>query len=123
MLIRSFFNAKGDPYYVLGFESEAERTRMFEALNQSDVFVTPLGKRMEFSELIRQLEQRDTRHLAMKGASIAMPLRGQEMNRLLEGIGEILLEAARERAARDQQDKVLGMMAQIFPFDEESGTV
>lgn len=26
MLIRSFFNAKGDPYYVLGFESEHERT-------------------------------------------------------------------------------------------------
>ena len=46
-----------------------------------------------------------------------------EMNRLLEGIGEILLEAARERAARDQQDKVLEMMAQIFPFDEESGAV
>ena len=123
MLIRSFFNAKGDPYYVLGFESEAERTRMFEALNQSDVFLTPLGKRMEFSELVRQLEQRDTSHLAMKGTSIAMPLRGQEMNRLLEGIGEILLEAARERAARDQQDKVLEMMAQIFPFDEESGAV
>lgn len=123
MLIRSFFNAKGDPYYVLGFENEAERTRMFEALNQSDVFVTPLGKRMEFSELIRQLERRDTSHLAMKGTSIAMPLRGQEMNRLLEGIGEILLEAARERAARDQQDKVLEMMAQIFPFDEESGAV
>lgn len=123
MLIRSFFNAKGDPYYVLGFESEAERTRMFEALNQSDVFLAPLGKRMEFSELVRQLEQRDTSHLAMKGTSIAMPLRGQEMNRLLEGIGEILLEAARERAARDQQDKVLEMMAQIFPFDEESGAV
>ena len=123
MLIRSFFNAKGDPYYVLGFESEAERTRMFEALNQSDVFLTPLGKRMEFSELVRQLERRDTSHLAMKGTSIAMPLRGQEMNRLLEGIGEILLEAARERAARDQQDKVLEMMAQIFPFDEESGAV
>ena len=123
MLIRSFFNAKGDPYYVLGFESEAERTRMFEALNQSDVFLTPLGKRMEFSDLVRQLERRDTSHLAMKGESIAMPLRGQEMNRLLEGIGEILLEAARERAARDQQDKVLGMMAQIFPFDEESGAV
>ena len=85
MLIRSFFNAKGDPYYVLGFENEDERTRMFEALNQSDVFLTPLGKRMEFSELVRQLEQRDTSHLAMKGASIAMPLRGQEMNRLLEG--------------------------------------
>lgn len=123
MLIRSFFNAKGDPYYVLGFENEAERTRMFEALNQSDVFLTPLGKRMEFSELVRQLERRDTSHLAMKGASIAMPLCGQEMNRLLEGITEILLEAARERAARDQQDKVLEMMAQIFPFDEESGAV
>lgn len=123
MLIRSFFNAKGDPYYVLGFENEAERTRMFEALNQSDVFLAPLGKRMEFSELVRQLERRDTSHLAMKGTSIAMPLRGQEMNRLLEGIGEILLEAARERAARDQQDKVLEMMAQIFPFDEESGAV
>ena len=123
MLIRSFFNAKGDPYYVLGFENEAERTRMFEALNQSDVFLTPLGKRMEFSDLVRQLERRDTSHLAMKGTSIAMPLRGQEMNRLLEGIGEILLEAARERAARDQQDKVLEMMAQIFPFDEESGAV
>ena len=123
MLIRSFFNAKGDPYYVLGFESEHERTRMFEALNQSDVFLTPLGKRMEFSDLVRQLERRDTSQLAMKGASIAMPLRGQEMNRLLEGIGEILLEAARERAARDQQDKVLEMMAQIFPFDEESGAV
>ena len=123
MLIRSFFNAKGDPYYVLGFESEAERTRMFEALNQSDVFLTPLGKRMEFSELVRQLERRDTSHLAMKGTSIAMPLRGQEMNRLLEGIAEILLEAARERAARDQQDKVLEIMAQIFPFDEESGAV
>ena len=123
MLIRSFFNAKGDPYYVLGFENEAERTRMFEALNQSDVFLTPLGKRMEFSGLVRQLERRDTSHLAMKGTSIAMPLRGQEMNRLLEGIGEILLEAARERAARDQQDKVLEMMAQIFPFDEESGAV
>lgn len=122
MLIRSFFNAKGDPYYVLGFESEHERTR-FEALNQSDVFLTPLGKRMEFSDLVRQLERRDTSHLAMKGASIAMPLRGQEMNRLLEGIGEILLEAVRERAARDQQDKVLEMMAQIFPFDEESGAV
>ena len=52
-----------------------------------------------------------------------MPLRGQEINRLLEGIAEILLEAARERAARDQQDKVLEMMAQIFPFDEESGAV
>ena len=123
MLIRSFFNAKGDPYYVLGFENEDERTRMFEALNQSDVFLTPLGKRMEFSELVRQLERRDTSHLAMKGASIAMPLRGQEMNRLLEGIAEILLEAVRERAARDQQDKVLEMMAQIFPFDEESGAV
>ena len=123
MLIRSFFNAKGDPYYVLGFENEAERTRMFEALNQSDVFLTPLGKRMEFSDLVRQLERRDTSHLVMKGASIAMPLRGQEMNRLLEGIGEILLEAVRERAARDQQDKVLEMMAQIFPFDEESGAV
>ena len=123
MLIRSFFNAKGDPYYVLGFESEAERTRMFEALNQSDVFLATLGKRMEFSELVRQLERRDTSHLAMKGTSIAMPLRGQEMNRLLEGIGEILLEAARERAAKDQQDKVLEMMAQIFPFDEESGAV
>ena len=123
MLIRSFFNAKGDPYYVLGFENETERTRMFEALNQSDVFLTPLGKRMEFSELVRQLEQRDTSHLAMKGTSIAMPLRGQEMNRLLEGIAEILLEAARERAAKDQQDKVLEMMAQIFPFDEESGAV
>lgn len=123
MLIRSFFNAKGDPYYVLGFENETERTRMFEALNQSDVFLTPLGKRMEFSDLVRQFEQRDTGHLAMKGASIAMPLRGQEMNRLLEGIAEILLEAARERAARDQQDKVLEMMAQIFPFDEESGAV
>ena len=123
MLIRSFFNAKGDPYYVLGFESEAERTRMFEALNQSDVFLAPLGKRMEFSELVRQLERRDTSHLAMKGTSIAMPLRGQEMNRLLECIAEILLEAARERAARDQQDKVLEMMAQIFPFDEESGAV
>ena len=123
MLIRSFFNAKGDPYYVLGFENEAERTRMFEALNQSDVFLTPLGKRMEFSDLVRQLERRDTSHLVMKGASIAMPLRGQEMNRLLEGIAEILLEAARERAARDQQDKVLEMMAQIFPFDEESGAV
>ena len=73
MLIRSFFNAKGDPYYVLGFENETERTRMFEALNQSDVFLTPLGKRMEFSDLVRQLEQRDTSHLAMKGASIAMP--------------------------------------------------
>ena len=48
MLIRSFFNAKGDPYYVLGFESEAERTRMFEVLNQSDVFLTPLGKRGVF---------------------------------------------------------------------------
>ena len=68
-------------------------------------------------------DRRDTSHLAMKGASIAMPLRGQEMNRLLEGIGEILLEAVRERAARDQQDKVLEMMAQIFPFDEESGAV
>ena len=123
MLIRSFFNAKGDPYYVLGFESEDERTRMFEALNQSDVFLAPLGKRMEFSELVRQLERRDTSHLAMKGASIAMPLRGQEMNRLLEVIAEILLEAARERAAKDQQDKVLEMMAQIFPFDEESGAV
>ena len=123
MLIRSFFNAKGDPYYVLGFENETERTRMFEALNQSDVFLTPLGKRMEFSDLVRQLEQRDTSPLAMKGASIAMPLRGQEMNRLLEGIAEILLEAARERAAKDQQDKVLEMMAQIFPFDEESGAV
>lgn len=123
MLIRSFFNAKGDPYYVLGFENETERTRMFEALNQSDVFLTPLGKRMEFSDLVRQLEQRDTSHLAKKGASIAMPLRGQEMNRLLEGIAEILLEAARERAAKDQQDKVLEMMAQIFPFDEESGAV
>ena len=123
MLIRSFFNAKGDPYYVLGFENETERTRMFEALNQSDVFLTPLGKRMEFSDLVRQLEQRDTSHLAMKGASIAMPRRGQEMNRLLEGIAEILLEAARERAAKDQQDKVLEMMAQIFPFDEESGAV
>lgn len=123
MLIRSFFNAKGDPYYVLGFANEAERTRMFEALNQSDAFLTPLGKRMEFSDLVRQLERRDTSHLVMKGASIAMPLRGQEMNRLLEGIGEILLEAARERAARDQQDKVLEMMAQIFPFDEESGAV
>lgn len=123
MLIRSFFNAKGDPYYVLGFENETERTRMFEALNQSDVFLTPLGKRMEFSDLVRQLEQRDTSHLAMKGASIAMPLRDQEMNRLLEGIAEILLEAARERAAKDQQDKVLEMMAQIFPFDEESGAV
>lgn len=55
MLIRSFFNAKGDPYYVLGFESEHERTRMFEALNQSDVFLTPLGKRMEFSDLVRRL--------------------------------------------------------------------
>ena len=123
MLIRSFFNAKGDPYYVLGFENETERTRMFEALNQSDVFLTPLGKRMEFSDLVRQLEQRDTSHLAMKGASIGIPLRGQEMNRLLEGIAEILLEAARERAAKDQQDKVLEMMAQIFPFDEESGAV
>ena len=123
MLIRSFFNAKGDPYYVLGIESEDQRTRMFEALNQSDVFLAPLGKRMEFSELIRQLERWDTSHLAMKGASIAMPLRGQEMNRLLEGIGEILLEAVRERAARDQQDKVLEIMAQIFPFDEESGAV
>lgn len=123
MLIRSFFNAKGDPYYVLGFANEAERTRMFEALNQSDVFLAPLGKRMEFSDLVRQLEQRDTSHLAMKGTSIAMPLRGQEINRLLEGIAEILLEAARERAARDQQDKVLEMMAQIFPFDEESGAV
>ena len=123
MLIRSFFNAKGDPYYVLGFENETERTRMFEALNQSDVFLTPLGKRMEFSDLVRQLEHRDTSHLDMKGASIAMPLRGQEMNRLLEGIAEILLEAARERAAKDQQDKVLEMMAQIFPFDEESGAV
>ena len=67
MLIRSFFNAKGDPYYVLGFENETERTRMFEALNQSDVFLTPLGKRMEFSDLVRQLEQRDTSHLAKIG--------------------------------------------------------
>ena len=36
MLIRSFFNAKGDPYYVLGFENETERTRMGRHKNRDD---------------------------------------------------------------------------------------
>lgn len=118
MLIRSLTNSKNEVFYVVGFKDAAERSRLFDAMSRSDVFLPSFGERMEFSELVSRLAKRDAEQVGIPGIVAAIPLRDEEMNTLLDGITEILLEASMQRAALDEQDRALERMCQDFSFDE-----
>ena len=120
MLIRSFINSKNEAFYVLGFKDAAERSRLLDAMSKSDVFLPSFGERMEFSELVGQLAKRDAGQVSIPGIAAAIPLRDEEMNRLLSSITDILLEASTLHAALDEQDRTLEKMFRDFSFEDNS---
>ena len=118
MLIRSFTNSRNEAFYVVGFKDVAERSRLFDAISRSDVFLPSFGERMEFSELVNRLAKRDAGQVGIPGIVAAILLRDEEMNKLLGGMTEILLEASTQRAALDEQDRALERMCQDFSFGD-----
>lgn len=116
MLIRSFVNSKNEVIHVVGFKDSAERSRMLDAMSRSDIFLPSFGARMEFSELVSRIAKRDAGQAGIPGIVAAIPLRDEEMNKLLGGITEILLEASTQRAALDEQDRALERMCQDTSF-------
>lgn len=118
MLIRSFINSRNEAFYVVGFKDVAERSRMFDALSRSDVFLPSFGERMKFSELVGQLAKREAGQVSIPGIAAAIPLRDEEMNRLLSSITDILLEASTQRAALDEQDRALEKMCRDFSCED-----
>ena len=118
MQIRSFTNSRNDVFYVVGFKDVAERSRMLDAISRSDVFLPSFGERMEFSELVNRLAKRDAGQVGIPGIVAAIPLRDEEMNKLLGGMTEILLAASTQRAALDEQDRELEKMCQDFSFGD-----
>ena len=118
MQIRSFINSRNEAFYVVGFKDAAERSRMFDAISRGDVFLPSFGERMEFSELVSRLAKRDAGQIGIPGIVAAIPLRDEEMNKLLGGMTEILLEASTQRAALDEQDRALEKMCQDFSFGD-----
>ena len=91
MQIRSFTNFRNEAFYVVGFKDVAERSRLFDAISRSDVFLPSFGERMEFSELVNRLAKRDAGQVGIPGIVAAIPLRDEEMNKLLGGMTEICL--------------------------------
>ena len=83
MQIRSFTNFRNEAFYVVGFKDVAERSRLFDAISRSDVFLPSFGERMEFSELVNRLAKRDAGQVGIPGIVAAIPLRDEEMNKLL----------------------------------------
>lgn len=116
MQIRSFTNSRNEAFYVVGFKDAAERSRLFDAISRGDVFLPSFGERMEFSELVSRIAKRDAGQVGIPGIVAVIPLRDEEMNRLLNGITEILLEASTQRAALDEQDRALERMCQDTSF-------
>lgn len=116
MQIRSFTNSRNEAFYVVGFKDTAERSRLFDAISRGDVFLPSFGERMEFSELVSRIAKRDAGQVGIPGIVAAIPLRDEEMNRLMNGITEILLEASTQRAALDEQDRALERMCQDTSF-------
>ena len=91
---------------------------MLDALSRSDVFLPSFGARMEFSELVNRLAKRDAGQIGIPGIVAAIPLRDEEMNKLLGGMTEILLAARTQHAALDEQARALERMWQDFSFGD-----
>lgn len=106
MQIRFLANSKGKSFTILGFESENERAAFFDCLQKSDAFLGDLRQRLNFSSLVKQLESRSAKQIAMDRVAVATPIRGEELTKLLGGIMDILREAGKqhaEQAARDME--------------------
>ena len=93
MQIRFLANSKGKSFTILGFESENERAAFFDCLQKSDAFLGDLRQRLDFSSLVKQLESRSAKQIAMDRVAVATPIRGEELTKLLGGIMDILREA------------------------------
>ena len=106
MQIRFLTNSKGKSFTILGFESENERAAFFDCLQKSDAFLGDLRQHLDFSSLVKQLESRSAKQIAMDRVAVATPIRGEELTKLLGGIMDILREAGKqhaEQAARDME--------------------
>lgn len=94
MQIRFLANSKGKSFTILGFESENERAAFFDCLQKSDAFLGDLRQRLDFSSLVKQLESRSAKQIAMDRVAVATPIRGEELTKLLGGIMDILRRRA-----------------------------
>ncbi len=118
MQIRFLANSKGKSFTILGFESEAERTAFFDSLKNSDAFLDDLRQRMDFSSLVKQLESRSAKQIAMEHVVVATPIRGEELTELLGGIMVILREAGKQHAEQAERDMEIEKMFSDDLFED-----
>ena len=112
MQIRFLANSKGKSQ-TSGGESDAGDSQDDEMLEKAVDTVVELGQastsmrqRLDFSSLVKQLESRSAKQIAMDRVAVATPIRGEELTKLLGGIMDILREAGKqhaEQAARDME--------------------
>lgn len=118
MQIRFLGNSKGKSFTILGFEGETERVAFFDCLQKSDAFLGDLRQRLDFSSLVKLLESRSAKQIAMENVAVATPIRGEELTELLGGIVEILQEAGKQHAEQVERDMEIEKMFSDDLFED-----
>lgn len=92
--------------------------RFSTACKKNDAFLGDLRQRLDFSSLVKQLESRSAKQIAMEHVAVATPIRGEELTELLGGIVDILREAGKQHAEQVERDMEIEKMFSDGLFED-----